>query len=213
MIRHIIFDFDGTLADTSEGIIKTVDTTLEIMGLPPQPRAQIQATIGLPLSETIRIGGRVPEDRVDEGVRIYRENFFSVATEHIKLFPGVKETLLELHGAGLKLAIATSRGSNSLHVILQNYGIDGIFDEIATSSDHYEPKPSPDMVLKLLERLGASAGETLVVGDTTFDILMGAGALCRTCGVAYGNHDRTTLATASPDFIVDTFPEIRVAIK
>lgn len=170
MTRYVIFDFDGTLADTSEGIINTVCTTLEIMGLPPQPRGQI------------------------------------------KLFPGVKETLLELHDAGLKLAIATSRGSNSLHTILQNYGIDGIFDEVATSSDHYEPKPSPDMVLKLLQRMGANAAEALVVGDTTFDILMGSGAGCRTCGVTYGNHGRTTLATASPDFIVDSFPEIREAL-
>lgn len=211
MTRYVIFDFDGTLADTSEGIINTVCTTLEIMGLPPQPRGQIRATIGLPLSETIRIGGLVPEDRVDEGVQIYRDNFFAVATGHIKLFPGVKETLLGLHDAGLKLAIATSRGSNSLHTILQNYGIDGIFDEVATSSDHYEPKPSPDMVLKLLQRMGASAAEALVVGDTTFDILMGSGAGCHTCGVTYGNHGRTTLATASPDFIVDSFPEIREA--
>ena len=211
MTRYVIFDFDGTLADTSEGIVKTVAATLSIMDLPQQPVAQIKATIGLPLCETIRLGGRVPDERVEEGVRIYREKFFEVATDHIKLFPGVKETLLELHSAGVRLAIATSRGSNSLGVILRNYGIDGIFDEMATSSDNYEPKPSPEMVLKLMERLGATADETLVVGDTTFDLLMGKRAGCRTCGVSYGNHDRSTLASASPDLIVDTFPEIKMA--
>lgn len=213
MTGYIIFDFDGTLADTSEGIVKTVQTTLDTMGLPQQPAAQIKSTIGLPLSETIRLGGCVPEGRVEEGVKIYRETFFSVATEHIKLFPGVKETLLEMHGAGIRLAIATSRGSNSLGVILNAYGIDGIFDEMATSSDNYEPKPSPEMVLKLMERLGAGKDETLVVGDTTFDLLMGKRAGCRTCGVSYGNHDRATLASASPDFIVDSFPEIKNAAK
>lgn len=114
MTGFVIFDFDGTLADTSEGIVKTVQTTLAAMGLPQQPVAQIKSTIGLPLSETIRLGGCVPEGRVEEGVKIYRETFFSVATGHIKLFPGVKETLLEMHSAGIRLAIATSRGSNSL---------------------------------------------------------------------------------------------------
>lgn len=213
MTGYIIFDFDGTLADTSEGIVKTVQTTLDTMGLPQQPAAQIKATIGLPLSETIRLGGRVPEERVEEGVSIYREKFFSVATGHIKLFPGVRETLLEMHDSGIRLAIATSRGSNSLGVILKAYGIDGIFDEMATSSDNYEPKPSPEMVLKLMERLGAGKDETLVVGDTTFDLLMGKGAGCRTCGVSYGNHDRATLASVSPDFIVDSFPEIKNAAK
>lgn len=209
MTGFVIFDFDGTLADTSEGIVKNVQTTLAAMGLPQQPVAQIKSTIGLPLSETIRLGGCVPEGRVEEGVKIYRETFFSVATGHIKLFPGVKETLLEMHSAGIRLAIATSRGANSLGVILKAYGIDGIFDEMATSSDNYEPKPSPEMVLKLMERLGAGKDETLVVGDTTFDLLMGKRAGCRTCGVSYGNHDRATLASASPDFIVDSFPEIK----
>lgn len=213
MTGYIIFDFDGTLADTSEGIVKTVQTTLDTMGLPQQPAAQIKATIGLPLSETIRLGGRVPEERVEEGVSIYREKFFSVATGHIKLFPGVRETLLEMHDSGIRLAIATSRGANSLGVILRNYGIYDIFDEMATSSDNYEPKPSPEMVLKLMERLGATAAGTLVVGDTTFDLLMGKGAGCRTCGVSYGNHDRATLASVSPDFIVDSFPEIKNAAK
>ena len=213
MTGYIIFDFDGTLADTSEGIVKTVQTTLAAMGLPQQPVAQIKSTIGLPLSETIRLGGCVPEGRVEEGVSIYREKFFSVATGHIKLFPGVRETLLEMHDSGIRLAIATSRGANSLGVILRNYGIYDIFDEMATSSDNYEPKPSPEMVLKLMERLGAGKDETLVVGDTTFDLLMGKGAGCRTCGVSYGNHDRATLASVSPDFIVDSFPEIKNAAK
>lgn len=117
-----------------------------------------------------------------------------------------------MHDSGIRLAIATSRGANSLGVILRNYGIYDIFDEMATSSDNYEPKPSPEMVLKLIERLGATAAGTLVVGDTTFDLLMGKRAGCRTCGVSYGNHDRTILASASPDFIVDSFPEIKMAL-
>lgn len=208
MIKHIIFDFDGTLADTSEGIVQTVRTTLELMGLPQQPDERIKSTIGLPLSETIRQGGLVPDERVDEGVEIYRSNFFAVATEHIKLFPGVRETLLKLHDRGIILAIATSRGTNSLNVILDNYGIGGLFREMATSSDNYAPKPSPEMVLKLMERLGTNKDEVLVVGDTTFDIMMGKGAGCRTCAVTYGNHDRATLSSSSPTFMVDSFPEI-----
>ena len=208
MIRHCIFDFDGTLADTSRGIICTVQETLRLMGLPQQDDERIKRTIGLPLCESIRQGGAVPDERVQEGVDTYRRIFFDVAGQYITLFPGVEETLKYLAESGYTLSIATSRGRNSLSRILHAHGIDGIFSEIATSDGDYRPKPAPDIVLWLLDRLGAQAAETLVVGDTTFDLMMGSGAGCRTCGVTWGNHSAEMLQSASPDFLIDSFEEL-----
>lgn len=207
-IKHCIFDFDGTLADTSDGIVECVKATLSRMGLPDQPAERIKHTIGLPLQETIRQGGAVPDDRVDEGVEIYRSIFFDIASQYILLFPGVRETLLQLHAAGVTLSIATSRGTNSLNKILDNYGIKDIFGLKATSTGDWKPKPAPDMVIYLLGALGASPEETLVIGDTTFDLMMGAGAGCKTCGVTWGNHSREMLASVHPDYIIDSMKEL-----
>lgn len=96
MINTIIFDFDGTLADTSEGIIRTMRATLERMGLPVTDDATIRNSIGLPLAGTMTVGGNVPDERVEEGVQTYRELFDSVAMPGITLFDGVKETILSL---------------------------------------------------------------------------------------------------------------------
>lgn len=208
MIRTVIFDFDGTLADTSLGIVKTMQATLEKMGLPVTDEHTIRQCIGLPLAGSVKFGGNVPDNRVEEGVRTYRELFDGIAMPSITLFDGVKDTLLELKRRGYALSIATSRGTRSLSLILEAHGISDIFDFIATSNGNYKPKPAPDMVLYILEQLGAKAEETIVIGDTTFDIDMGSSAGCATCAVTYGNHDRATLLTSRPDHIADRMPDI-----
>lgn len=207
-IKHCIFDFDGTLADTSDGIVQCVRETLRKMGLPDQSAERIKHTIGLPLKETIRQGGLVPDERVDEGVDIYRSIFFDVASELILLFPGVRDAMVRLYGEGISLSIATSRGTNSLERILDNYSLKEMFRLKATSSGDWKPKPDPDMVLYLLGELGAVPDETLVIGDTTYDLLMGSGAGCLTCGVTWGNHPRELLSTVHPDYIIDSIEEL-----
>ena len=136
---------------------------------------------------------------------MYRELFFDYAPRHIVLFDGVKETLAACAQRGIRMAIATSRSSNSLDVILATHGIDGYFPWRVTADCGIKAKPAPDMVLHLLEEMRIEAGETLVVGDTTFDLEMGQGAGCRTAGVSYGNHSRELLATVRPDWIIDRF--------
>lgn len=207
MIRTVIFDFDGTIADTAGGIIRTMQRTLELMGLPMKDEASIRHTIGLPLVRSVSLIG-VPDDRIDEGTRIYREQFDIIALPNIHLFNGVLETLDILRGKGISLAIATSRSSRSLEAILAAEGIRDRFLELGTVNGNYKPKPAPDMCLYLLDRMNAKASETLVVGDTVFDLEMGRNAGCLTCGVTYGNHDRATLLTVRPDYLVDDFREI-----
>ena len=213
MIKSVFFDFDGTLADTSEGIIRSSLAMQERMGLPLTSREQICSGIGLPLRESIKLGSGVPEERADEGVLIYREIYAQEAFGLTKPFPGVREALESLRSSGVVMAIATSRSSRSLHIMLESMGFTHFFSDILTADDHFAYKPAPDMVLALLERLHCSNDRTLVVGDTTYDIMMGSGARCRTCGVTWGNHDRATLSTASPDWIIDGMAELPAIIE
>lgn len=208
-IRNIIFDFDGTLADTAKGIIATEREVLRTLGLPQQTDAQICSAIGLPLAQSLSRGALIPDGLLDEAVVLYRKFFNELAPKHIVIFDGVKDTLEYFRAQGIRLAIATSRSSNSLSMILNTHGIAGFFETMLAADAGIRPKPAPDMVLTLLERMGIDAADTLVVGDTTFDLEMGAGAGCRTAGVTYGNHSREQLLSVSPDWIIDGFDELK----
>ncbi len=210
--KYLIFDFDGTIADTETGIIHTVQATLEALGLPPADPSTVKASIGLPLKGSLKASG-VPEGLLDEGERVYRELFFKKAPEHIVLFPDIKETLTDLCASGYVLAIATSRGRDSLGKLLESHGIRQYFSVLGTVECAPVPKPAPDTVLYVLDRLGASPEESAVIGDTAFDIEMGKRAGCLTCGVTYGNHDRVRLEAAGADWIIDSIKELPGLLK
>lgn len=208
MIRNLIFDFDGTIADTTRGIILCTQATLREMGLPVAADERIQATIGLPLRTCFELGTDTPEERLDEAVVTYRRLFDDVAVPHVVLFDGVVQTLQDLHDRGLRLSIATSRSGASLLMLLSVLGIGEYFCELAATEAVRNPKPAPDLALLLMERLGARPEETIVIGDTVFDLKMGQNAGCRVCGVSFGNQTRAELATVSPDWIIDRFPAL-----
>lgn len=207
-MKNIIFDFDGTLADSAEGIIVTEWELLKELGLPHRTEQQIMAAIGLPLKEALHVGGNIPLDIIDYASKRYHEMFFDIAPRYITLFPKVKETLSLLSCRGVPMAIATSRSRDSLDLLLKSLDIDGLFALCITAGDVEHHKPEPEPVIKILETLSWKAEETLVVGDTTFDILMGNRAGCQTLGVTYGNHSRQTLLTSNPTHLIDSFEVI-----
>lgn len=206
-IDTLVFDFDGTLADTTEGILKTTEATLERMGLPAAEPSRVQQAIGLPLAGSLRAAG-VPEDRIDEGVDTYHEIFYEVAPKHISIYPGVKEGLERLAALGFRMGIATSRSEHSLVMLLEEHGIRQHFEVLGTVQCVSRPKPAPDLVLWVLEQFGCAPERAMVIGDTTYDIAMGSAAGCSSCAVSYGNHTVVMLRTASPDFVVADLREL-----
>lgn len=198
----VIFDFDGTLADTNTGIVQTYQATFRHMGLPEHSAAEISATIGLPLRDIIaQLQPSLDSGQLDYACKYYRDVFNSIALPSISLFPGVLQTLKSLKDKGAKLAVASSRGGESLRFLISHLGLDGLFDMICCEESVSHPKPAPDMVLLILRELGMSAEDTLMVGDTTFDLQMGASANCHTLGVCCGNHSAEQLQSVSPDAI------------
>lgn len=208
--KNILFDFDGTLADTREGIVRTVQGTLGRMGLPEADPIAVARTIGLPLTECFRTATAVPDNQVEEAAAIYRDIFPSLALDHITLFPGVLETLARLHDSGTTMAIVSSRHHMSLDPLMTRLGITRYIplSHAYGEDETLRPKPAPDLALKAMDSLGIEGSQTLVVGDTVYDLLMGAAAGCRTCGVTYGNQSRQQLLTANPDRLIDTFPAL-----
>ena len=208
MIRNIFFDFDGTLADTTEGIVQCTLATLKKLGLPASTPERIRSVIGLPLTGCFAQGTDTPPERIDEACATYRRHFNEIAIPCTTLYPGTKETLAALQARGLTLALCTSRSNNSLNALLQVLGIRAHFSAIVTNEDVTHPKPAPDIALLALEHLGVRPDETLVVGDTVFDLQMGRAAGCRIGGVTWGNQDRAQLETEHPDLVIDDYREL-----
>ena len=209
MPKAILFDFDGTLANTAPGIVLTMQKTFQEMCLPIPTDEEVRHTIGLPLKKCLQTLGQLSDKEAEEGTAIYRKLFPVYEIEHISIFPSVSETLSLLFSQGIRMAICTSRNKFSLDSILQRYALKNYFETILTADTHQlNPKPAPDMALVLMERLQVNASQTLVVGDTTFDIEMGNRAHCATVAVTYGNHSRQQLLSANPTHIIDRFDQI-----
>lgn len=208
-IDTLIFDFDGTLADTSKTIVTTITETLRDSNLPILTEKKVKALIGLSLHDMfVKATGIADEERIDALCRLYREKFGDIANHTISLFPGVKATLEELTEAGYHIGIATSRSHASLDYLCEKLGIKHLIKTAYAEDDVINKKPAPDMVVAAMKCLGVEPTTTMVIGDTTFDIEMGRAAGCKTCAVTYGNHDERQLEGAMPDYIIDSLPTL-----
>jgi phosphoglycolate phosphatase len=183
--RLVIFDFDGTIADTRESIVTTVHATLERLGRPSLPTALIEELIGLPLTKTFQAAG-LGDCALDDAVRIYRELYDDAAFPTVRLFPEAAETLAGLRAMGVRLAIASSKGKAAIQKILQRFSIMDLFDAIGAEQDVARKKPAPDLALFVLQKCGIAPPQAIVVGDTVYDMEMGREAGCDTCGARYG---------------------------
>lgn len=202
-IKNILFDFDGTLVDSAPGIVKTMEQTFLQMGIKLPAAAEMRATIGLPLWQALQRLGALTDADANRAVDIYRELFPVYEVNYIQVFDGVVDTLKNLRERCIRMAIVTSRDAMSLDLVADKRGLTHFFETRVTGADGLTPKPAPDMVLALLDRMHILPEETLVVGDTTFDIEMGNRAGCHTCAVTYGNHTREQLLTAEPEWMID----------
>ena len=206
--KAIFFDFDGTIADTVNGILATMTATFKELDLPIPPQDAMKSTIGMLLGDALQQLGNLDDAQRVLAVKTYQRLFREVELPNTRIFPGVSQTLQTLKSRGVKMAIVTSRGIESLRLILTQNNILEYFDELVTRDNGFKPKPAPDMVNYLLQKMNLAPSDVLVVGDTTFDIDMGTAAGCKTCAVTYGNHSAERLATSKCDWMVGRFDEI-----
>ncbi len=206
---NYIFDFDGTLMDTSGVILSTIQATIARMGLPPRTERECRAIIGIRTDEAGRHLYPDLDISNEEFARVFRSNYERLKKDaHEKTFPGVLPTLEKLRTDGHRLAIASSRRLASLFDYLDGLGIRSWFDIIVGADSVAKGKPDPEPVLTILAAMGWKADDSLVTGDADVDILMGNAAGCHTCAVTYGNGSRLSLEAAKPTYIIDSFDQI-----
>lgn len=211
----IIFDFDGTLADTTATILSTYQAAIKEVGAEPRTDAECQATIGLPLKEGFKqLYPDYSEAEIERCVSTYREIFVGNKNRLIpKLYPGVMPTLEKLYKLGIEMSVASSRSRWSLLEFCEDNHISRFFKLILGADDVIHAKPNPEPVMKILEILKKESTQAIVVGDMPVDIAMGKGAGCMTIGVTYGNSSGIELSSSGADGIIDCFPELLDYIK
>ncbi|RXZ42505.1 HAD-IA family hydrolase [Crenobacter cavernae] len=201
----IVFDWDGTLMDSTAHIVRSIQGACADLNLPVPPRERASHVIGLGLVDAMRYvcPGLEPE-RYQDMVVAYRDHYLS-GDETIELFAGVEQGLAELKAQGAFLAVATGKSRAGLDRVLAKTGLAELFDATRTV-DECHSKPHPAMLLELTDHLGVDARRTLMVGDTTHDLMMAQNAGTHGAGVSYGAHPAGELAACSPLGIFDSYP-------
>lgn len=208
-MRLIILDFDGTIGDTKSLIVSTFRQTIKELGLEPRTDEECAATIGLPLKKAFMSLYDIDEAKGEICTDAYRRIFYCSNTPGaVKPFPHTIETLRKLHAKSYTLTIASSRNRHTLDEYISEMGIKEIISLVVGADDTKNAKPHPEPVHKILQQFACNAHDAIVVGDTHFDILMGARAGCHTCGVTYGNGKREELIAAGAEYIIEDFAKL-----
>lgn len=208
-IDAIILDFDGTLADTQPIIIASIQHALRELHLPSRNDAECRTIIGLPLVQCFVTLCGVDADTAERCAEVYRRVFDELNTDGtVRLFPHVLETIKALHDRGLQLAICSSRGRPTLEGFVKTFRLEDYVSMVVSANDVEHHKPNPEPVQKILAALGIKPDEAVVVGDASYDILMGRSAGCRTVGVTYGNQSAADLLAAGADVLIDDFAQL-----
>lgn len=175
MKKAVVFDFDFTLGDSAEGIIASVSYALEKMGYAQAREEEIRKTIGLSLAKTLEaLTGNARDGAVFE--KYFKEKADEVMVASTKLYDGVEKMLASLREQGVKTAIVTTKYHYRIEQILAVHQISHLVDEVIGGDDVKSPKPDPEGMKLLSERLGIKAEEMLYVGDSLVDAKTAAAA-------------------------------------
>ena len=194
MTKNILFDLDGTLTDSGEGIINCAILALEHFGLPIPSREALRVIVGPPLDQSfIRFG--VPADRTDEAIRVYRSRYTTVGKFENYPYPGIRETLEALQKAGHRLFVATSKPETMSVEILEKFELAQYFELICGATMDGSRSHKADVIAYLLGKVG-SLENVVMVGDTKFDVLGAKEHGIATVGVAWGYGTREEMLEA-----------------
>lgn len=204
----LIFDWDGTLCDSTGKIVRCMQLAARQMGLPDLEDHQVLEIIGLAMPEAVHrlFPGLSP--RAAEALReSYSHTFVAVDQTPMPLFDGVEETLHVLRDKGYQLAIATGKSRRGLDRVLEDLGMKTFF-HASRCADETRSKPDPAMLWELLAHFRWRAADAVMVGDTEYDMEMAKRAGMPRVAVSYGAHAIDRLRLYEPHLCIDQFPDI-----
>jgi phosphoglycolate phosphatase len=211
MPRAVLFDFDGTLADSYPAITASVNHVRAARGLAPLDEAEVRRHVGR--GPAYLLEHTVPGADLDRDIRRYRAHHPSVMREGTRLLPGAAEAIAGLKGAGLLVGVCSNKPVAFTRQLLDHLGLGAAIDVVLGPEDVARPKPAPDMLLAALNRLGVPPSEALYVGDMTVDIDTARRAGVRVWVVPTGSDGGEQLVAAQPDRVLHDLGELLGLIR
>jgi phosphoglycolate phosphatase len=202
----LVFDLDGTLIDGYAGIADALAYAMGRLGVPALAPERVRGMVGRGLEGLLEEA--VGADLAPEGVRLFRERYAAVAVEKTVLLPDVPHVLDLLAAAGCRMAVASNKPAAFTRLILGSRGVLSHFVAVTGPDDSIPPKPDPAMLRGLMERVGASSADTIVVGDMEIDAEMARAAGCRVVLIAGGSRSAEELAQVPADAHLSRIAEL-----
>jgi phosphoglycolate phosphatase len=214
-MRLVLFDCDGTLADSQDSIARAMDEAFTAAGRVPPGRAKTLSIVGLSLPQAIHaLAPKEPTDiqvRLAEGYRAAAQRI-RLAVAEDPLFDGADAAVRALAARDdLVLGMATGKSLKGVHRLIAHHGWDGFFSTLQTADDN-PSKPHPGMIERALTETGAEARAAVMIGDTTFDMEMARAAGVRAIAVTWGYHPVADLRAAGAEVVVADFRALMAAL-
>lgn len=213
MNRLAVFDCDGTLVDSQAAICRAMDECFSGHGLTPPDRQATRRIVGLSLPQIMRtLAPDADPDLQAALVDTYRVTFQRHRAEGLveePLFDGIIETVDRLANAGWLLGVATGKSDRGLRLCLERHGLHARFMTLQTA-DRHPSKPHPAMLQAAMAEAGAAPGTTVMIGDTSFDMMMAAAAGAHALGVGWGYHGIDELRSAGAHEVVESPHDLTV---
>lgn len=206
-IKLVVFDWDGTLMDSEAQIVACMRAAIDDLRLASRTADEVKNIIGLGLREAVTaLYPEAGKDLVQALADRYRDHWLA-GDRQSQLFPGVEETLHLLKDEGFRLAVATGKGRRGLDKVLRETGLGELFDA-TRCADETRSKPHPLMLEQIMNELGSVPAQTLMVGDTEYDMEMARNAQAHPVAVSYGVHDWPRLQRHAPLTCLDQITEL-----
>nr|WP_218584123.1 HAD-IA family hydrolase [Pseudomonas akapageensis] len=207
--KLLIFDWDGTLADSVGRIVEAMNMAARAGGYPERDDVAIKGIIGMALPEAIHtLYPELSDEQLIAFRQRYAESYVALDAEPSPLFPGVLESLEAFRADGYQLAVATGKARRGLDRVLRSHGWEDFFD-ITRAADETRGKPHPLMLEQILAHCGVGPAQALMVGDSSFDLLMARNAGMDSVAVGYGALSLEALSVYEPRLSIERFPELR----
>lgn len=184
MRKNILFDLDGTLTDSGEGIINCSLLTLEHYGIPLPSREEMRSFVGPPAPENFKRLG-IPAEQIPEAIRYYRSHYMATGIYENEVYPGIPELLETLCNLGCRLYVATSKPEFMTHQILERFGLSRYFTLICGAASDTERNTKEAVIAHLLKESGG-LDNPIMIGDTVYDVRGASLYGIPTIGVTWG---------------------------
>ena len=210
--KLVVFDCDGTLVDSQHMIIDAMHATYRKLNLPIENDTRVRSIVGLSLVEAMAmLRPEVEAAMHEEMAEVYKREFYRLRVEEAAmpdpLYPGTKEVLDELTEAGFMLGVATGNSNRGLARVIEEHGLENVFVTLQTADGH-PSKPHPSMIETAMADAGAHPTTTIMVGDTSYDMMMARSASVLAVGVNWGYHAEDELRQGGAQHLLSSYDQL-----